>query len=238
MTQLLKLLPLLFSKEGFGKNKKWLVLLASLYGGYEMLSPNGIGPTLGIPSYDTFYQEPRDVLVTRVEAARDVQIDTAEEFKTALEKFKEVTQFEGGDLEAKFNSLNSAFEQSEAAAKRISNRVDQVTSATNRLLEEWRDELQEYNDPAIKQRANVQFDETRLHAEKLIAVMRNAEQKTEPVLDAFRDQVLFVKHNLNMQAISSLSQENAVIEQNVANLIREMETSIAEAEAFINTMKS
>ena len=131
-----------------------------------------------------------------------------------------------------------AFEQSEAAAKRISNRVDQVTSATNRLLEEWRDELQEYNDPAIKQRANVQFDETRLHAEKLIAVMRNAEQKTEPVLDAFRDQVLFVKHNLNMQAISSLSQENAVIEQNVANLIREMETSIAEAEAFINTMKS
>ena len=68
--------------------------------------------------------------------------------------------------------------------------------------------------------------------------MRKAEKKTEPVLDAFRDQVLFVKHNLNTQAISSLSQENAIIEQDVTNLIQEMEASIAEAEAFINSMKS
>lgn len=238
MTQFLKYLPLLFSKEGLGKNKKWLVLITALYGGYQMLSPNGVGANWGIPSYDTFYQEPRDVLVTRVEAARDVQIDTAEEFKTALQRFKEVTQFDGGDLEAKFNSLNAAFESSEAAAGRVSNRVDQVTAATNRLLEEWRDELAEYHDASIRQRANTQFDETRLHAEKLIAAMRKAEQKTEPVLDAFRDQVLFVKHNLNMQAISSLSTENQVIEQDVANLIQEMEASIAEAESFINSMKS
>ena len=68
--------------------------------------------------------------------------------------------------------------------------------------------------------------------------MRSAEQKTAPVLAAFRDQVLFVKHNLNMQAISSLSTENQIIEQDVANLISEMEASIAEAESFINSMKS
>ena len=238
MTQILKFLPLLFSKQGFSKNKKWLALICTVVGGYQMFSPNGIGANFGIPSYDTFYQEPRDVLVNRVEAARDEQIDTAEEFKTALEKFKEVTQFEGGDLEKKFNSLNSAFKKSESAAKRVTERVDRVTTATNTLLKEWRDELEQYHDPEIRRRANAQFDETRLHAEKLIAAMRKAEKKTEPVLDAFRDQVLFVKHNLNTQAISSLSQENAIIEQDVTNLIQEMEASIAEAEAFINSMKS
>ena len=203
-----------------------------------MLSPNGVGADWGIPSYDTFYKEPRDVLVSRVEMARDVQIETAEEFKSALEKFKAVTHFEGGDLEKKFNSLSSAFEDSEKAAKKVSSRIDRVTAAANNLLEEWREELDDYHDSAIRQRANEQFDETRLHADKMIAAMRRAEQKTQPVLAAFRDQVLFVKHNLNMQAISSLTQENDIIEQNVSALIAEMEASIAEAEAFISSIKT
>ena len=233
MTQYLKFIPLLFTKK-----KKWLALVCTLAGSYQLFSPNGIGANFGIPSYDTFYQEPRDVLVKRVESARDEQVETAEEFKTALERFKEVTQFDGGDLEKKFNSLNSAFKKRETAAKRVTQRVDRVTAAANTLLKEWREELDQYHDQAIRRNANIQFDETRLHAERLIAAMRKAEKKTEPVLNAFRDQVLFVKHNLNTQAISSLSQESAIIEQDVENLIREMETSIAEAEAFINSMKS
>lgn len=232
MTQYLKYIPLLFTKK-----KKWLALVCTLAGTYQLFSPNGIGANFGVPSYDTFYQEPRDVLVNRVEAARDEQVETAEEFKTALERFKEVTQFDGGDLEKKFNSLNSAFEKSESAAKRVTQRVDRVAAAANTLLKEWRDELEEYHDAKIRRSANEQFDKTRLHAEKLIAAMRKAEKKTKPVLDAFRDQVLFVKHNLNTQAISSLTQESAIIEQDVSNLIQEMEASIAEAEAFINSMK-
>lgn len=237
MNALIKFLPLLFNKQTLAKNKKWVVIATTLLGAYQLLSPNGVGANWGIPSYDTFYQEPRDVLVTRVEAARDVQKETAEEFKTALERFKSVTQFQGGDLEKKFNQLNSAFEDSESAAKNVSNRINRVTDATNSLLEEWRIELNDYHDAAIKARANQQFDETRRHAELMIAAMRKAEQKTKPVLDAFRDQVLFVKHNLNMQAISSLSEESSIIERDVAQLIIEMEASIAEAEAFIGTIK-
>ena len=237
MTQFLKFLPVLFSSSTLSKSKPALVCLGVLFGGYQLLSPNGVGANWGIPSYDTFYKEPRDVLVDRVETARDVQVDTAEEFKTALEKFKEVTSFQGGDLEKTFNKLNSAFEKSESAANKVSNRVDQVVKATNSLLSEWRKELEQYHNADIRAQANKQFDQTRLHAEKLIAAMRKAEQKTEPVLAAFRDQVLFVKHNLNMQAISSLSQENQIIENDVADLIKEMEVSIAEAESFIRSLK-
>ena len=34
--------------------------------------------------------------------------------------------------------------------------------------------------------------------------MRLAESRIEPVLKSFRDQVLFLKHNLNAKAIASL----------------------------------
>lgn len=236
MNALVKFLPLLFSKETWRGKKRWISLAVLLFGGYQMLSPNGIGADWGIPSIDTFYKEPRDILVSRVEAASEAQQETAEEFKSALEQFKSVTNFSGGDLEKKFNTLSSAFKQSEDAAKEVSSRVDRVVDATNRLLDEWRNELNQYHDQTIKRRAETQFDNTREQAEKLIAAMRKAESKTEPVLGAFRDQVLFLKHNLNMQAISSLQQESATIEQDVSLLIKDMEASIAEAEAFVKQL--
>jgi len=230
---LLKFLPLLFAK-----NKKWLFVFAVIAGAYQLISPNGVGATWGVPSIDTFYKEPRDILVDRVVTARDVQQETAEEFKSALEKFKSVTQFDGGDLEKKFTVLNAAFERSESAAGEVTQRVDQVVKATNNLLEEWRDELADYHDAKLRQRAEQQLDVTRKQAEALIVVMRQAESKTKPVLDAFRDQVLFMKHNLNMQAISALQKETVEIEQDVSALIAEMEASIAQADAFIKLMDS
>ena len=66
--------------------------------------------------------------------------------------------------------------------------------------------------------------------------MKRAESKIEPVLSAFRDQVLFLKHNLNAQAIASLQNELTSVEADIASLIKEMEASIAEADVFIKTM--
>ena len=187
-------------------------------------------------SIDQFWKEPRELLVDRVETARDAQQDTVEEFQTTMEKFKSVTSFDGGDLEKQFNTLNSAFERSEKAAINISNRVDKVEQAAAALLEEWREELEQYHDESLRQRSERQYQQTSLQSERLIVAMRKAEVKTKPVLDVFRDQVLFMKHNLNMQAITSLDSQTAEIETNVAGLIQEMEISIAEANQFIEAM--
>lgn len=227
----------IFSKLLTHKNK-WISLIAVIFLAYQSISADSMLAKFGMPSLDTFIHEPRDLLVNRVEAARDVQTDSAEEFKSALQEFKSVTNFSGGDIEAKYNSLNSTFERCEEAAEKVTNRVNRVEAAANKLLSEWRDELDDYHDAAIKRNAEQQFDQTRLQAEKLLAALRAVERKTEPVLGAFRDQVLFLKHNLNMQAISSLQQTTTEIEQDVTALISEMEAAIAQAEQFIQDMNS
>ncbi len=66
--------------------------------------------------------------------------------------------------------------------------------------------------------------------------MTKSSLKIDPVLLAFRDQVLFLKHNLNARAIASLQTELVSVEANVASLIKEMEVSIGEADAFIKAM--
>jgi hypothetical protein len=57
-----------------------------------------------------------------------------------------------------------------------------------------------------------------------------------PVLSAFLDQVLFLKHNLNARAIASLERSVEEIESDVAQLIGDIDISIKEAEAFLHSM--
>ena len=226
------LLPILMKK------RSWLLIAVV---GWLALSGNGLslpsGSLLPDLSIDRLWKEPRDILVDRVEDARDAQQETIEQFQTAMEKFKAVTGFDGGDLEAQYEKLNAAYEHSAARATEIGTRIDKVTSAANTLLDEWRGELKDYHDPKLRTIAERQFDDTRLRAERLIGAMRAVEQRTEPVLALFRDQVLYLKHNLNARAISSLDAERGRVQQNVDVLIRDMQAAIDEANAFIETLK-
>ena len=187
-------------------------------------------------SIDYMWKEPRDVLVDRVEDARDSQQDAAEEFRDALSEFKAVVNMPETELERQYNKLNSAFKRSQKAAGEITERVDRVVAASNRLLDEWRGELDDYNDPALRRLAEQQFDQTRDQAGQLIASMREIENRMQPVLASFQDQVLYLKHNLNLSAIAALEGEASVIESNVDLLIADMNRSIAEADAFINVI--
>ncbi|MDH3747996.1 MAG: DUF2959 domain-containing protein [Gammaproteobacteria bacterium] len=185
---------------------------------------------------DYMWKEPRDVLVDRVEDARDSQQAAAEEFRDALTEFKAVVKLPESELERQYNKLNAAFNRSKDAAEDINKHVDRVVAASNRLLDEWRLELDDYNDPALRRLAEQQFDQTRNHATRLIESMRQIESRMQPVLSSFQDQVLYLKHNLNLSAISALEGEATVIESNVDILIADMNRSIAEADAFINVI--
>ncbi len=196
----------------------------------------GVSALQGKGGIESLWAEPREVLVDRVEEARDVQQETIEQFQTAMQKFKAVTGFQGGKLEEQYEVLNAAYERSEAAAKGIGEHIDQVTNAANALLEEWRGELKDYHDPKLRRLAEQQFDATRAQAGKMIAAMRRVEARSKPVLDLFRDQVLYLKHNLNAMAINSLDKERVKVEDDVNKLIAEMRAAIAEANQFIDTL--
>ena len=178
----------------------------------------------------------RDILVDRVEKARDSQEEAKDQFQTALERFSEVLNYQGGALEEKYKELKAELDRSESRAKDVSKRINAVTGVAEALFDEWQEELEDYSSDRLRRKSEDQLRTTRQRYEQLIGAMRRAESKIEPVLRPLRDQVLFIKHNLNAQAISSLQSELATIEDDVASLIKDMEASIAEANEFIESM--
>ena len=178
----------------------------------------------------------REIMVDRVKDARDSQKDGEKQFKTALEAFKSVTAFNGGNLERAYDKLNGEYEESKESADEISNHINDVESVAKAMFKEWKAELKEYSSASLRRTSEQQLKETETKYAQLISAMRKTEDRMTPVLDAMQDQVLYLKHNLNARAITSLKTEVIQIDKNVDTLLAAMHKSIAEADAFIAKM--
>lgn len=185
---------------------------------------------------EAFGKHKRDILVDRVADARDAQNEAKEQFASALEEFSAVLNLPDSDLKKQYNSLKNAYDASHGKAKAVSSRIEDVKKVADALFKEWETELDQYSSKTLRQSSEQKLRQTRGQYDKLIAAMERAESKISPVLTALNDQVLYLKHNLNAQAIASLQNELITVETDVAALIREMEKSIAEANSFINAM--
>jgi hypothetical protein len=179
----------------------------------------------------------RDILVDRVKTARDSQEQTKEQFVSALDKFKSVVNVPAGKLQEKYDLLKGELDKSEAKAATVKKRIADVEDVSKALFDEWTKELDQYKNADLRAESKKKLDQTRQKYTLLINAMKKADSKIEPVLSAFRDQVLFLKHNLNAQAVASLQSEVTTMEADTGKLIEEMEKSIAEADTFIKTMQ-
>lgn len=178
----------------------------------------------------------RDIMVDRVKDARDAQQDAKKEFANALEQFKSVVAVKGGNLEAKYNKLSAALQKSEAQATEVRDRIAAVESVSSALFKEWKAELKQYSSADLRRTSEQKLKDAQARYKDLIAAMKQAESRLEPVLQPLRDQVLFLKHNLNAKAIGGLTEEVTAIQGKVDQLVRDMEASIREADAFIATL--
>ena len=208
--------------------------------GIGMIGLGGLGgcASASMAIKEKFGYAKREQLVDGVQKARDAQEKAKEQFASALDEFIAVTRVDGGELEATYKRLQRELDRSEDRAESVRGRITSVERVGSALFREWEQELNEYSSESLRTSSREQLLSTQRRYDELLAAMNKAERKMEPVLSAFRDQVLFLKHNLNARAIASLEGTVGELEQEIGALIRDMEASIAEANAFIDSMGS
>lgn len=176
----------------------------------------------------------RDILVDRIEEARETQQDSQQQFRDALEQFRSVVDFSGGELESQYNALKSEYDDSVAAAEEISERIESVEEVAAALFEEWESELDQISNSRLRNDSARKLRATKSQYRQLAAAMRSAESSVQPVLSNLRDLVFYLKHNLNARAIGELRNELRSVDTDVNALINSMQSSIDEANRFID----
>jgi hypothetical protein len=188
-------------------------------------------------AFEQVGQHKRDILKSRIEAGRQDQQEAQEQFKTTYERFAEAANYDGGDLESVYDRLNREYERSTARADDVSDRIVSIEKVSADLFDEWEQELELIQNPKLRNSSAESLRSTEARYGDLIAAMKRAEAKMPPVLAAFRDQVLFLKHNLNARAIAALEGTLGAMESDVASLIRDIDVSIREADRFLDTLE-
>jgi ElaB/YqjD/DUF883 family membrane-anchored ribosome-binding protein len=193
-------------------------------------------------AYYSFWEkagkEKRDLFRGHVEKVRDDQEEASEQFKDTLERIKVVYQVEDSELETSFRKLESSYEDAEARAAQVRERIDKLTNIAEDLFAEWEGEIASISSSELKSRSREKLVETRSRFKAMRAVMTAAEARMEPVLTRFRDQVLFMKHDLNARALADLQGEVVAIESEVDDLVADLQRSIAEADRFIGELNA
>ena len=179
----------------------------------------------------------RDLLQSKVRDVRDEQKDASQELKDAMTRLKELTGFEGGEIEKTYKRLQSDFDSASSAATSLRERVREMDQIARDLFREWESELQTITSPELRDADRRQLDATRRRYDELYATTKRAETSMDPVLAKFRDYVLYLKHNLNAQAISALQGESAKIQIDISKLIEQMNVAIREADDFLKQTK-
>ncbi|HEY8994409.1 MAG TPA: DUF2959 domain-containing protein [Lacunisphaera sp.] len=216
---------------GYAKTRllPFLLGLALLLGGCAGAYYNAM-EKVGIPK--------RRILVDRVTEARGAQQAAKEQFASALAEFLSVTGTPSSQLQKTYERMKDAYEDCDKRAKAVRDRIAAIQSVADALFIEWGDELGQYSNATLRAQSARQLETTKRRYGELRRVMDQAADRMAPVLATFHDQVLFLKHNLNAQAIASLDGTNRALQGDINRLMADMEKSIKEADAFIVSMQT
>lgn len=188
-------------------------------------------------SMEKLGREKRDILVKRLIEGKKDQDEAKKQIQTTLEAFQDLTGFDGGDLEKVYNKLNGELKDSQDKARDLSNRIDSIDRVAKDMFAEWTREIGQMRNASLKNSSRRLLRDTERRHRQLMAKMREVEERMEPVIQTFEDRVLFLKHNLNARAIRSLKNTNLELDREVTALVTQIDASIAEADAFIESLK-
>ncbi|MFQ6372015.1 DUF2959 domain-containing protein [Shewanella sp. YIC-542] len=179
----------------------------------------------------------RDIMVDRVKDAQESQQDAQQQFSSALQEMQHLLQHDGGDLEQAYNKAKDEYEAAQSAADQVSERIDKVESVADALFDEWQDEIGQISKASLRQQSQNKLKQTQRSYQQMLKSMRRAESKMPPVLTAMKDNMLYLKHNLNAQTIAAIKGEFTSLQTDISSLIKEMNRSIDESNKFIAHME-
>ena len=180
----------------------------------------------------------RDILVDRVEDARDSQAETRENLVSAYDQLSTLIGHDGGELEKQYKRLDKEVERSRESIEELDDRLESIDRVSSDLFEEWESELELYNSRALRADQEKKLAEARRQFRVMRERMQVARNRVDPVMAVLNDNVLYLKHSLNAQALAALRGQATLLEGEVEALIRDMQVAIDEADAFIANMRS
>jgi hypothetical protein len=203
----------------------WLVL-ACLLGGCS---------TMYYAAMSQLGWERRDILVHRIEVARDSLRATGRALDAAWRTFHAAAAADA-DAAVVPAHLQTAYAHTDASARDAQQHVAAVESAGRALFEAWREDVAGTEDAALRTRDAELYERARARYDSTLAAMRQALAGIPPVLDLLRDQAAFLQRDQGPAARGALRAALAAAVADAGRLQQDIGRAIIEANASVQQL--
>lgn len=187
-------------------------------------------------TWEQLGKEKRDLLRDNVVTARHEQKEAGRQFRDALTQLQQSYRTTPTQLQERYEQLKEQHRKLTNRYDQLDTRIGKLEKIASDLFQEWREEADIMGNRAFREQSLDKLAETRERYSAMRMALVRTQDRCRPVLKKLYDYVLFLKHNLNARAIGDLQGEADDVIDGLTELIDEMNQSIAETDAFIDTL--
>ena len=186
-----------------------------------------------VKAMDAVGFEKRDMLMDRLQEARDSQVEAKQQLQTALYTLRRIESVPPTELSDLHDDLESEVGKTESEINDYKSDIAAVEAVANEMFSDWEEDLTKYDDAELREQSLADLRDTRRNYSALIAELRQTEQKLSAMLPALQDQVLFVEHSINAGARPTEDEKLDEVREQISTLIEDLEGSIDRTQRFI-----
>ncbi len=180
--------------------------------------------------------EKRDRLVEQLRKGREEQEKAKAQYQATLAALQAAPDKSPGKPDELYTKFKQEVGATARRAKTVSDQIAAIEQASGDMFAEWERELAAMHNGELKNKSIILVRKTREQCGALIGQMKAVEAKAQTVLKEFEDQVLFLEHNMDGEAVSSVRTKANSMDAEVKSLAGDIEASTREADAFIASL--
>jgi hypothetical protein len=181
----------------------------------------------------------QDQLVSQLGVAAGTHRNAHDQVIRASEAYEVLFQplQEGGTYRERYDVLGVEFTRTEQRVREMGEATKRLERMARDYFVDWEARLYEFADPTIREASRRQLDGSRREYERILTDVRRTQARAERVTNAFGDQVRFLRHNLNQQALSALQQPAIELQLEFQDLLTEMDSAAEALDYFAASLR-
>jgi uncharacterized protein YdhG (YjbR/CyaY superfamily) len=159
------------------------------------------------------------------------------QFMKTIDVYNAILAEGAKDRKKLYKKLQSEMESTEEKRAEVGRRADQMRLEAGIVFKSWADSTVGIENPDLRKRSEERLEKTKDRCAEIESAGRSAVEVYAPVMKALQDQVTYLGHDLNAEAVASLKPDAEKVNAQAQELTKRVDEAIGIANTNINALR-
>jgi hypothetical protein len=204
--------------------------------GLALLSAFGLSVMVTAQSPDAGVKQVEQ-LVKKAGSTVQAISETKLQFTKTVDVYNSIFADDAQDRKSLYKKLQGEMETTEKRRAEVAKRADEMKLEADLVFKSWADSAGAISSPDLKKRSEERLTKTKARFAEIEAAGQKAREAYAPIMKTLQDQVTYLGHDLNAEAVSSLKPDAAKVNAQAQDLGKKVDDMIAVANKNITALR-